>query len=448
MKKFSPLSEVFQFIFDFAKSCQNESSVETRGRFRIIEKEISQNLSLTALLPYLSDCPLFFYQSREKNQNEDQYLGIGICYKKDQFKNDLKPENYPTSFVVFRFDETRPQDNEWSDIDDNQLIVPRLLIFRKKQKLMMRLHYQINEDINLIIQDFSTYFTLPKETPLCSIAEVFENCAQDLWNKSINHGLTKIENGEIQKVVLARKEIFHLKNINANQLLVAGLHLFSDCYIYLYRPSKSLGFLSFTPEKLFSLENEKISTDAIAGTRARGFDSKSDYELTQDLLQNSKELIEHELVCIEIENKLKKLKSIPLCTQKLGLLKLTNVQHLHSTYEAILSKDNFPGLYSLVRALHPTPAVGGYPWDKARSVILENEAFDRGLYAAPVGIMSADKMEFLVGIRSALINEDKNEIQLFAGVGVVEGSQSEQEWIETKNKLKNFYQILGHNQNA
>jgi menaquinone-specific isochorismate synthase len=62
--------------------------------------------------------------------------------------------------------------------------------------------------------------------------------------------------------------------------------------------------------------------------------------------------------------------------------------------------------------------------------------------------MSPDKMDFLVGIRSALINEDKNEIQLFAGVGVVEGSQSKHEWIETKNKLKNFYQILGHSQNA
>jgi|GEM_PF-1759057 len=443
MKNFSPLSDVFQFVFDFAKSCQSEAKVQTRGRFQIVEKEISQNLSLTGLLPYLSECPLFFYQSREKNLTEDQYLGIGICYKKDQFKNDLKRENYPTSFVVFRFDETRPQDSQWNDIDDNQLIVPRLLIFRSKNKLMIRLHYQTSEDLNHVIQEFSTYFTLPKDSQINSTALDFEEMAKETWQKSINHGLSEIEKGQIQKVVLARKETFKLKNANASQLLVAGLHLFSDCYIYLYRPSKSLGFLSFTPEKLFSLENEKISTDAIAGTRARGVDSKSDYDLTQDLLQNSKELVEHELVCIEIENKLKKLNMLPLCTQKLGLLKLKNVQHLHSTYEAILTKENFPGLYSLVRSMHPTPAVGGYPWDNARKIILENEDFDRGLYSAPVGIMTPEKMEFLVGIRSSLINEEKNEIQLFAGVGVVEGSQSAHEWIETKNKLKNFYQILG-----
>lgn len=443
MKNFSPLSDVFQFVFDFAKSCQNPIGLETRGRFHIASREISQNLSLTGLLPYLSDCPLFFYQSREKNLTEDQYLGIGICYKKVQFKNDLKPKDYPTSFVVFRFDEERPQDNNWSDLDDNELIVPRLLIFRQKNKLMMRLHYQINEDINQVIQEFSTYFTLPKENIMETSSLDLEQLAQEMWSKSIDKGLEKISNGEIQKVVLARKETFKLKNTNTNQLLVAGLHLFSDCYIYLYRPTKSLGFLSFTPEKLFSLENEKISTDAIAGTRARGADSKSDYELTQDLLQNAKELVEHELVCIEIENKLKKLGTLPLCTQKLGLLKLKNVQHLHSTYEALLAKENFPGVYSLVRALHPTPAVGGYPWKKARAVILENENFDRGLYAAPVGIMTPEKMEFLVGIRSALIKEDKNEIQLFAGVGVVEGSQPTHEWIETKNKLKNFYQILG-----
>jgi len=404
MKNFSPLSDVFQFVFDFAKSCQSEAKVQTRGRFQIVEKEISQNLSLTGLLPYLSECPLFFYQSREKNLTEDQYLGIGICYKKDQFKNDLKRENYPTSFVVFRFDETRPQDSHWNDIDDNQLIVPRLLIFRSKNKLMIRLHYQTSEDLNHVIQEFSTYFTLPKDSQINSTALDFEEMAKETWQKSINHGLSEIEKGQIQKVVLARKETFKLKNANASQLLVAGLHLFSDCYIYLYRPSKSLGFLSFTPEKLFSLENEKISTDAIAGTRARGVDSKSDYDLTQDLLQNSKELVEHELVCIEIENKLKKLNMLPLCTQKLGLLKLKNVQHLHSTYEAILTKENFPGLYSLVRSMHPTPAVGGYPWDNARKIILENEDFDRGLYAAPVGIMTPEKMEFLVGIRSSFIN--------------------------------------------
>ena len=92
--------------------------------------------------------------------------------------------------------------------------------------------------------------------------------------------------------------------------------------------------------------------------------------------------------------------------------------------------------------LHPTPAVGGFPKYQALELIQQIEPFERGWYAAPVGWVGYDQAEFAVAIRSGLI--DRNQLLLFAGAGIVRGSQSEEEWAEIETKICHFTDLFIH----
>ncbi|MEZ4744549.1 MAG: chorismate-binding protein [Calditrichia bacterium] len=90
--------------------------------------------------------------------------------------------------------------------------------------------------------------------------------------------------------------------------------------------------------------------------------------------------------------------------------------------------------------LHPTPAVGGYPKDLALPKISELEPFDRGWYAGPIGWFSKNAAEFAVAIRSGMVYH--NKLLLYAGAGIVPGSEPEKEWDELENKISNFMRAL------
>ena len=95
----------------------------------------------------------------------------------------------------------------------------------------------------------------------------------------------------------------------------------------------------------------------------------------------------------------------------------------------------------LLGALHPTPAVGGYPKEGALEGIRALEPFDRGWYAGPVGWVGADGAEFAVGIRSGLVRG--RTLALYSGAGIVAGSRPEEEWAEVEQKIKDFTDAFG-----
>jgi isochorismate synthase EntC len=116
-----------------------------------------------------------------------------------------------------------------------------------------------------------------------------------------------------------------------------------------------------------------------------------------------------------------------------GLLRLPNVQHLHTPLEGVLKQTN--DICALVAALHPTPATGGLPRETARSLLPTYEDSDRGWYAGPVGwVDGRGGGEFVVAIRSALLRGP--EARLYAGCGIVAGSDPEREYAESCLKLK------------
>ena len=115
------------------------------------------------------------------------------------------------------------------------------------------------------------------------------------------------------------------------------------------------------------------------------------------------------------------------------LLRLANIQHLHTPIQAVLPEGLTP--LSLVKRLHPTPAVAGLPRPTASQLLKATESFDRELYAAPIGWIDANgNSEFVVGIRSALI--DGRQARLFAGAGIMAQSDPRRELAEVKLKLQ------------
>ena len=122
----------------------------------------------------------------------------------------------------------------------------------------------------------------------------------------------------------------------------------------------------------------------------------------------------------------------------MSLLRLSRVQHLISRFRGELTEGVTDE--AIIERLHPTPAVGGVPVEKARRSIQAIEPFDRGWYAGPVGWVGFDQAEFAVAIRSALVTN--GHVRLFSGAGIVHGSTPEREWGEMESKISSFLAIL------
>ena len=211
-----------------------------------------------------------------------------------------------------------------------------------------------------------------------------------------------------------------------------------DCFYFLFQPNEETAFLGATPERLYSREGRAIQTEAIAGTRPRGTDDASDLALGNELLKSSKDIAEHEYVVRSLRESLNQLCKTSGEIAGRDLLKLANVQHLLTRFEGELKSDISDG--DILSALHPTPAVGGYPRGPAMDLIGELEPFERGWYAAPVGWIGAEAAEFAVGIRSGLLH--RNQLHLFSGAGIVKDSHPDREWDEIERKISNFLSVI------
>lgn len=214
------------------------------------------------------------------------------------------------------------------------------------------------------------------------------------------------------------------------------------CHVFATRTDRG-HFIGASPERLLSVQQQDGSrwlyTDALAGSAARGKSIATDTALGQDLLDSPKERTEHQLVAEFICDRLMQLGLAPDCADVPTLLKLPHLQHLHTPIQAVLPPQLHP--IDLVAQLHPTPAVAGLPSAIALQHIRELETFEREHYAAPLGwVDTQGNAEFIVGIRSALLQG--NQARLYAGAGIVAGSNPDRELAEVKLKLQPLLQAL------
>jgi menaquinone-specific isochorismate synthase len=253
--------------------------------------------------------------------------------------------------------------------------------------------------------------------------------SQENWIALIEKTLGSIEGQAFEKVVMARRSTY-LCNHPIHALELLSRMKAKGAIHFAVQFEKGSTFIGATPERLYRRNGRMLFTEAVAGTRKRGKTDEEDARLEKELLENQKERREFNFVKTSIEQALKPYSSTISSECEDTVLKTPNVQHLHNLFTAEL--DEGASDAEILSALHPTAAMGGLPKLSALEYLLQSEPFERGWYASPLGFISQSQAEFAVGIRSALIKE--NRLNLFAGTGIVAGSIPQNEWEELEHK--------------
>ena len=254
------------------------------------------------------------------------------------------------------------------------------------------------------------------------------------WERQVRGIVQAIRQGAVQKVVLARE--LHLRapddfdvDVALRRLAGASGH----CTLFAMHIGSAC-MIGATPERLVRLQGRTVQVDCLAGSTARGDSEPADRRLGEALLHSDKERREHGLVVRALREALAShCLSLRVPDDAPRLLRLPDVQHLHTPLQGALPADS--SILDLAARLHPTPGVGGVPRPEALNLIREQEPLGRGWYAGPIGWTDAHGGgEFVVGIRSALVRG--SEAWLYAGCGIVAGSDPRSEYEESCLKLR------------
>jgi menaquinone-specific isochorismate synthase len=261
------------------------------------------------------------------------------------------------------------------------------------------------------------------------------------WEARAAEAVRRIKAGALEKVVLARTADLLFDEAPDVVAFVGALdRSYPETYRFLFEPLPGHAFYGATPELLVELRGDRMRTAALAGSRPRGRTPTEDRVYADQLRTSAKERAEHRVVVDSLQSLIVPFASeIDMPTEP-DVYRLANIQHLYTPITARL--DGRFDVLDLVEALHPTPALGGSPRLAALAAIRELEPFERGWYAAPVGMIDRyGEGTFAVAIRSAVTVGD--HARLYAGVGIVAGSDPASEWEETGLKFRPLMAALG-----
>ena len=254
---------------------------------------------------------------------------------------------------------------------------------------------------------------------------------EEQWKKRVALAIEKIESGSVEKVVLARDLIASSATaIDARPILRTLAENYSATWVF-----SVAGLIGATPELLLRLSRGMVTSRVLAGTIPKTGDDSKDLALAGSLARSSKDLEEHEFAVRSVADALEPFCSSTNVPDAPFVLHLANVMHLATDVTgALIESKKDIDVFSLLKNLHPSAAVCGTPRNKAFDVIEEIEGMNRGRYAGPVGWVDArGDGELGIALRSGQINE--KEIRIFAGCGIVAGSDPDIEVAESNAKF-------------
>jgi len=254
------------------------------------------------------------------------------------------------------------------------------------------------------------------------------------WTAAVEAAAARLRAGEAGKVVLAREVMARGDGVIAAAMVARSLRsAYPSCFIYLVTGADGTAFVGASPELLVRRSGTRAYAQPMAGSVARGASEAEDNRLARQLEESAKDGAEHRLTAEFVVDALKPYADT-VSARPPEVVRFTNIQHLATTVTADLRQPPVDAL-ELAAALHPTPAVGGWPRAAADKIIDELEAMDRGWYAGAVGWIDArGDGEFAVALRCGLLWEDG--ARLYAGVGVMPASDAARELEETDLKFK------------
>jgi menaquinone-specific isochorismate synthase len=427
------LSKPNQLSFYFEKRGQNDESGESSRRaIAGIGAVISLNVE---------DAQKRFLQAQKF---------IESCSANTIKTGDLSlPFSGPHFLGGFTFFEDVPAKNAY--FSNATLFLPRWQVSCQANRYVLVANFAIDASANLeslldkAWGDFQKITTIKYRVPEVNFQgrAIFDQrdiTDTNYFKSAVLSALAAIESKQFSKIVLAHAidvispTLFHVVHSLSNLR-----RFYPDCFVFCLSNGQGQHFIGASPERLLSIQDQELLTDALAGSFPRGKTALEDANLARGLLNSEKEIREHQVVIDFLTQSLSRLGLTPRRSLSPHLLQLSNIQHLRTPIRATVPAD--VSLLKILAELHPTPAVAGAPRDVACQQIRGYEAFERSLYAAPLGWLDHQgNGEFIVGIRSALVNGCS--ARLYAGAGIVAGSDPEKELTEIKLKLQALLQAL------
>ena len=337
----------------------------------------------------------------------------------------------------FAFDPEGGSDAHWSSLPPALLTLPELSLLREGGRTWMTV--ALVADQEHVADRARTRLASLRSEPLAMLdpaptGAVAVKSAADpgAFETSVARAVERIRAGELEKVVLAREVRAEAPRAHDPAALFGALReLFPSCFCFCAGTPEA-AFLGASPELLVRRSGAGAQTVALAGSTRRSADPAVDVHLGEQLRRSPKNRQEHEIVVRRIQRSLRPHSVWVETGGEPELIKVANIQHLATPVHAQLADAR--SAIELAGFLHPTPAIGGEPRDRALAAIPELEGMDRGWYAGAVGWMdAAEDGEFCVGIRSALLRD--RTAHIYAGNGIVSDSDPAEELAETELKL-------------
>ncbi|MFQ6372299.1 isochorismate synthase MenF [Shewanella sp. YIC-542] len=334
----------------------------------------------------------------------------------------------------------------WPEFGRARFLVPRVELRRSETCGQLIVNLNLNEQT--LAQQVSAAQTLLAELrpaqPLTPPQKTDVLSRTDMpdfprWSQLVTQVTSEEFNRETPKVVLSRQTKLQVSDTpDPWTVLACWQGRNPTSFQFGFQFSAKHSFISCTPERLYRRQQDQLVTEALAGTTVRGLTPEEDEQLAQQLLDDHKNSHENQFVGTHIVSELTPLSARVNADEPLKVFKLNHIQHLHRVIKAHLRPEICD--FQLLQSLHPTPAVGGFPKASALDYIAAHEGYNRGWYAGTCGFLSSELSEFAVAIRSALL--EPGCINLFAGAGILTGSDPALEWQELENKLATIMSIL------
>lgn len=341
----------------------------------------------------------------------------------------------PLCFAAFTFDARSSA--------DSVMIVPKFVLDRAADAVRLAYIYPASQQVPTMDALFQMFLAeLPEESGN-NVPATFHNDAaymsEDDFQRVVDEAVKRINAEEFSKVVLARDERVHAP---AGFHIPATMRALADdnptAWTYKVGP-----LIGSTPELLIGRKDNAAKARVLAGTVDRTIAINDDL-IAEQLSKNPKQIFEHQAAVDSLVEKLSPFATALNVSAEPFILTLPNVYHLATDISAELTSST--SVLDLVAEINPTAAVGGTPRRAALDAIWQLEAekhgLDRGLYAGAVGWMDASGHgEFGIALRGSVI-EDKHHVRIYAGCGIVDGSDAAAELAETHAKMRPMKKAL------
>ncbi|MCK5815359.1 MAG: chorismate-binding protein [Flavobacteriaceae bacterium] len=246
----------------------------------------------------------------------------------------------------------------------------------------------------------------------------------------VESGIDFIKKSKVEKVVLSRKEEVNIHDFNEVSTFMKLCNCYPNAFVYLWNHPKTGMWMGASPERLLSIDDRKFKVMALASTQ----EYKGDLEVNW----GAKEKEEHQYVVDYIAAKIQ---NFDLSISETYTVKAGDLLHLRADISGVIpfgvkSKE------TLIKVLHPTPAICGLPKEESKLFILENENYNREYYTGYLGELKKDSTDLFVNLRCMKVDLKNKKVNIYVGGGITKDSNSEKEWLETVAKTGVMKKVL------